>query len=179
MLENEKNTDLTTKPLLEEIQIRTELRSGDIGYVTYMHGQFYAKEYNHGISFEAYVAEGLCEFYRNYNQAFDRVWIAEHQQKIVGFLLLMHREPGVAQLRYFIIDPFYRGIGLGSKLSALYLEFLSKSGYHQSYLWTTQELFTAAHIYRKMGFVLSEEIDSSVFGKAVKEQRYELIRVGS
>ena len=53
--------------LLSDISIRTELQSGDIGYVTYMHGRLYRQEYNYGISFEAYVAMGLHEFYTQYN----------------------------------------------------------------------------------------------------------------
>ena len=96
---------------LEDITIRTELKPGDIGYVTYMHGSLYGREYNFGISFEAYVAKGLYEFYARYDELLDRVWVAEHEGKIVGFLLLMHREPGEAQLRYFILDPAYRGMG--------------------------------------------------------------------
>ena len=31
---------------LEEITIRTELRPGDIGFVTYLHGELYKKEYD-------------------------------------------------------------------------------------------------------------------------------------
>lgn len=89
--------------------------------------------------------------------------------------LLMHREKGIAQLRYFIVDPAFRGTGLGKKLAALFLNFLREKGYKRAYLWTTDELFTAAHIYRKMGFRLTEEKLSTTFGKQVKEQRYDLI----
>jgi ribosomal protein S18 acetylase RimI-like enzyme len=159
---------------LDEVEIRMDLRPGDLGYVTYMHGHLYQQEYNYGIGFEAYVAQGFYEFYQNLNKDLDRVWIAEHRGKIVGFLLLMHREPGEAQLRYFILDPGYRGIGLGKKLSLLYMEYLMKKGYKRSYLWTTHELFAAANIYRKMGFRLTEEIASEAFGKPLKEQRYDL-----
>jgi len=163
------------KTTLEDISIRTELQPGDIGYVTYMHGHIYGAECGFDVGFEAYVAQTLYEFYKNYDNALDGVWIAEHQGKIVGFLALMHREPGQAQLRYFILDPQYRGIGLGSKLSALFMNHLRKNDYKNAYLWTTGELFVAAHIYRKMGFVLAEELDSDAFGKPLKEQRYEMI----
>jgi len=159
---------------LDEIIIRTTLRPGDIGYVTFMHGLLYQKEYNYDVSCEVYIAQGFCEFYKNYDPQKDCVWIAEHNNKIVGFLLLMHREDNAAQLRYFILDPAYRGIGLGKKLANLYMDSLKEKGYKTSYLWTTNELFAAAHIYKKMGFVLTEEIDSTAFGKPLKEQRYDL-----
>jgi len=159
---------------LEEITIRTLLKPGDIGYVTYMHGYLYQKEYGYGVSFEAYVARGFYEFFEHYNPEFDRVWVAEHDNKIVGFLLLMHRQARVAQLRYFILDPAYRGIGLGKKMSGLYMDYFNEKGYEKSYLWTTNELFIAGNIYRKMGFQLTDEIASESFGKPLKEQRYEL-----
>jgi GNAT superfamily N-acetyltransferase len=160
---------------LDEVIIRTVLKPGDIGYVTYMHGHLYQQEYCYGISFEAYVAKGFYEFYQSYDPSQDRVWIAEHEGRIVGFLLLMHRENRVAQLRYFLLDPAYRGIGLGKKLSVLYMEYLHEKGYERSYLWTTNELFNAANIYRKMGFQLTDEITSESFGKPLKEQRYDLM----
>lgn len=159
----------------EDITIRTELRPGDIGYVTYMHGHIYSREYGYEISFEAYVALGLYEFYKSYNPQLDRVWVAEHKNRIVGFLLLMARENNTAQLRYFILDPLYRGMGIGKKLAGLYMDYLHEKKFRRSYLLTTNELFAAAHIYRQMGFVLTEEMDSTTFGKPLKEQRYDLI----
>jgi ribosomal protein S18 acetylase RimI-like enzyme len=158
---------------LKDISIRTELRPGDIGYVTYLHGLLYQQEYNYGIEFEAYVAKGLYEFYEQYTPATNRVWVCEHNTKMVGFMLLMNRGDE-AQLRYFIILPEYRGIGLGKKLMELYMEFLKACGYRKSYLWTTHELYTAAHLYKKHGFILNEEKDSSAFGKPLKENKYTL-----
>ncbi len=162
----------------EDITIRTQLRSGDIGYVIYMHGELYKKEYGYGISMEAYIANGFSEFYKNYDAKKDGVWIAEYNGKIVGFLLLMHRENHAAQLRYFILDPDFRGIGLGKKMAGFYMEYLKEKDYKSSYLWTTNELIAAAHIYKKMGFKLTEEFESTAFGKPVKEQRYDLILTG-
>jgi peptidyl-dipeptidase Dcp len=158
---------------LNDISIRTQLQPGDIGYVTYLHGLLYQREYNYGIEFEAYVAKGLYEFYEQYNPVTNRVWVCEHNGKMVGFMLLMNRG-SEAQLRYFIILPEYRGIGLGKKLMELYLEFLKISGYRKSYLWTTHELYTAAHLYKKNGFVLEEEKESSAFGKPLRENKYTL-----
>jgi ribosomal protein S18 acetylase RimI-like enzyme len=159
---------------LEHISIRTELRPGDIGYIIHLHGDLYKKEYNYGIEFEIYVAEGLTEFYRKYNSEYDRVWICEHKNKIIGFLLSEHRGD-TAQFRYFIILPEYRGIGLGNKMMGLFLEHIKNKKYKSAYLWTTNELDTAAHLYKKYGFELTKEKESSAFGKFVIEQRYDLL----
>lgn len=159
---------------LSDISIRTELRPGDIGYVTYMHGSLYSKEYNYGLQFESYVARGLCEFYEKYNPERNHIWACEHKDRMIGFLLLMDRGKA-AQLRYFLIEPDYRGISLGSQLLNLYMDFLNKCGYKESYLWTTHEQSTAAFLYKRLGFQLTEEKESTSFGKPLREQRYDLI----
>jgi len=169
------------KVSLDDISIRTEPQPGDIGYVTYMHGTLYHKEYGYGLQFESYVAKGLCEFHEKYNPARNRIWACEHKRsspadidRMIGFLLLMDRGKA-AQLRYFLIEPEYRGIGLGAKLLNLYMDFLRECGYAETYLWTTHELNTAAFLYKRLGFKLTEEKASTTFGKPLKEQRYDLI----
>ena len=162
------------KVSLDDISIRTGLRHGDFGYVVYMHGVLYGREYGYGLQFETYVAKGLCEFYEGYNPERNRIWACEHNGRMVGFLLLIDRGKA-AQLRYFLIEPEYRGLGLGSKLLYLYMDFLKECGYKESYLWTTHELDAAIHLYKKVGFKLTEEKESTSFGKALREQRYDLV----
>lgn len=160
------------------ITIRTDLRAGDIGNITYLHGILYKQEYGYGIEFEAYVAAGLSEFCQQYKSARNRVWVCEDDGKIIGSLLLMDRGE-TAQLRYFLISPEYRGLGLGKKLMGLYVDFLHQCGYQASYLWTTHELETAAYLYQKHGFVLTEEKESTAFGKPLFERKYELTLIGN
>ena len=160
---------------IDDVHVRHDLRPGDLGYVIHMHGRLYGTEYNYGVSFEMDVARGLAEFYAQYDPDKDRVWICEHADRIVGFLLLMHRENNAAQLRYFLLDREYRGIGLGKRLMNLYMDFLHQRGYKSSYLWTTNEQEAAASLYKHFGFVLTEEKDSTAFGKPLKEQRYDLV----
>ncbi|AKD05627.1 GNAT family N-acetyltransferase [Pontibacter korlensis] len=159
---------------LSDITIRTTLKPGDIGYITYRHGALYEFECNYGIEFESYVAKGFHEFYSQYDPNKDCVWVAEHRSKIIGFLLLMHRPNNTAQLRYFIIEPEYRGIGLGKKLMDLYMAFYREKGYTSSYLWTTHEQESAIALYKRYGFQLTEEKPSTAFGKPLTEQRYDL-----
>lgn len=160
---------------LKDIEIRTRLNAGDLGYIIHRHGVLYKEEYGYGIEFEMYVAAGLFEFYKQYDPTIDRVWIGEHNQKIISFLLLMHRPGNAAQLRYFFIEPAYRGIGLGKKLMESYMEFLYACQYTSSYLWTTHEQEVAALLYKRFGYKMREEKSSAIFGKDLIEQRYELI----
>ncbi|NEU09713.1 GNAT family N-acetyltransferase [Flavihumibacter sp. R14] len=160
---------------INDISIRSDIRPGDLGYVIYRHGRLYAEEYNYGVAFEMYVAASMAEFYRSYDPELDRVWICEHGDQMVGFILLMHRENKTAQVRYFYLEPAYRGIGLGKKLMGLLMDFLKDRDYTSAFLLTTDELHGAASIYRKFGFVLTEETESTTFGKQLKEQRYEYV----
>ena len=164
-----------SKITLDEITIRTILEPGDLGYIMYRHGKFYGEVYHYGIAFETYVGLGLYDFYKNYDSALDRVWLAEHHDKVIGSLVLMHRENNAAQLRYFLVEPDYQGMGLGNKLINLFMDFLRHSQYVSCYLWTTHELHEAAMLYTRNGFLLTAEKESTAFGKALKEQRYELL----
>lgn len=165
---------MATRLSFKDISIRTALKPGDLGFVIYRHGVLYAEENGYGIAFEAYVAEGLGEFYHSYDAEKDRVWICEDARgAIVGFLLLRHRAERAAQLRYFYLEPEARGIGLGGFLMRLFMDFLKEKNYRRAYLWTTNEQIAAA-LYERYGFELTEEKDSKAFGKDLIEQRYDL-----
>jgi DNA-binding MarR family transcriptional regulator/ribosomal protein S18 acetylase RimI-like enzyme len=156
-----------------QIHIRTRLESADLGYLIYMHGLLYKQEYAYGMDFEAYVAESVYEFYKHYDPATNRIWLAEDGGKTVASLALMNRGKA-AQLRYFLILPEYRGQGLGKKMMDLFMDFLQECRYESCYLMTTHEQQAAAHVYRSYGFKLTAEKESTAFGKPLREQRYEL-----
>lgn len=158
-----------------EITIRTTINPGDLGYIMYSHGKLYGKEYNYGVSFETYVGHGLYEFYKKYDPSLDRVWICEKQDKIIGFILLVHQENKTAQLRYFFLDKEARGLGIGNKLITSLIDFAKEKKYESIFLWTTDDLLAAHHLYKKYGFKMTEEKPSTEFGKSLIEQRYDLI----
>jgi peptidyl-dipeptidase Dcp len=160
---------------LDDIEIRTSLIPGDMGTVIGWHGRLYAQEYGYGLGFESYVAAGLHEFVSEYDPRRDQVWICEHHGQFLGSLFLQHREHNSAQLRYFLIKPDYRGIGLGNFLMQRYMELLHMRHYASSFLWTTHQLQAAARLYRKHGFVLTAEKESTAFGPRVREQKYQLM----
>jgi len=80
-----------------------------------------------------------------------------------------------AHLRYFLLNPDFRGIGLGKKLMDMFVNFAVECGYRSVYLWTTNEQEKASVIYKKYGFTLTEEKKSDTFGKSLMEQKYVLI----
>jgi len=158
---------------LSAIQIRNTLQPGDLGYIAYVHGDLYARECGYGLNFEAYVLDGLKDFAREYDATKDKVWVCEHNGKIIGCLVAQHREEQV-QLRYFIFLPEYRGIGLGKKLLEEFLNFMRERGIQHAYLWTTDDQQAATALYTRYGFQLTTEKPSNTFDKELIERRYDL-----
>lgn len=159
---------------MDEVTVRTELQPGDLGRIVELHGQLYAREYRWGINFEAYVAEGIGELVLGDGFAGGRVWIAERAGRLVGSIAISARPDRVGQLRYFLVDPDCRGIGLGRRLVADALAFCRGSGFRSVYLWTTSDLAAAAHLYGSAGFRVVEETPEHGWGRPVLKQRYEL-----
>lgn len=166
-------TKLLSGPETGEITIRTDLQPGDLGYIVYMQGQVYERENGYGLGFESYLLEGLGEFSRNYDPQKDRLWVCEDGRERVGSLVGVHRGDAL-QLRYFILLPRYRGLGLGKRLMDLFIGFMREAGYRKAYLWTTNEQEAAISLYTRYGFHLTEEKESNAFGKALIERKYEL-----
>ncbi|ACU60134.1 GNAT family N-acetyltransferase [Chitinophaga pinensis] len=158
---------------LSDIQIRNTLLPGDLGYIAHMHGDLYARECGYGINFEAYVLEGLKDFARAYNPTQDKVWICQHEGRIIGSLVAQYRGTQI-QLRYFIFQPEYRGIGLGKKLLEEFIGFVREKGIRHIYLLTSEEQHAAIALYTKLGFTLTEEKYSETFDKPLIERRYDL-----
>ena len=156
------------------MNIRTDIRPGDIGYLIYLHGVLYAREYNLDHTFEGYVAAGLGEFAKSYDERRDRLWLAEESGRIVGSIAIVGQEDGTAQLRWFLVDPEARGSGLGRRLVREALEFCRELGFQSIFLWTLGGLNAAAHLYGEAGFQLTEQKRHEIWGSVRTEERYDL-----
>src|SRR5215212_9224995 len=98
------------------MRVRNEIRPGDIGRIIHWHGTLYAREYALDYRFEGYVAAGLGEFAKTYDERKDRLWMAEEGEQLVGSIAIAAQQDGTAQLRWFLVHPSARGKGVGRKL---------------------------------------------------------------
>jgi len=160
-------------PLDAGVTFRTSLRPGDIGAVIELHGRIYAREYGFDHTFEAYVAGPLAEFARSATPR-ERIWLAERHGEIVGCIAIVASAPEVAQLRWFLVDPSARGLGIGKTLIHEAVAFSKACNYKSVILWTVSVLTAAANLYRSMGFRLVERKPVKQWGVDVIEERYEL-----
>jgi GNAT superfamily N-acetyltransferase len=153
--------------------LRTDLRPGDVGAVVHLHGILYAREHGFDPTFEAYVAAPLAQFVIAAS-ARERLWIAERDGRLVGCIAIVASSPDTAQLRWFLVDPAARGLGLGKRLLREALAFCEAGGYTTVVLWTVSALAAAAHLYRWAGFQKVEEKPGRMWGVDVVEEKYEL-----
>jgi ribosomal protein S18 acetylase RimI-like enzyme len=82
--------------------------------------------------------------------------------------------PQIGQLRWFLVDAAARGRGLGRELLDRALAFARASGYERLVLETFSELEGAARLYRSVGFVLVETWVTTLWGRELARERYEL-----
>jgi N-acetylglutamate synthase-like GNAT family acetyltransferase len=154
--------------------IRTDIRPGDLGSVIDLHGVVYAREYGLDHTFEGYVAAGLGEFAKSYDERRDRLWLAEESGRIVGSIAIVGSADGIAQLRWFLVDPEARGSGLGRRLLREALGFCRDLGYRSVFLWTLCGLEAAAYLYVQAGFQRTEQKKHEIWGAVRTEERYDL-----
>lgn len=154
--------------------LRHSIKPGDLGYIAYLHGEIYAREYKYNKEFEAYVAAGLADFIQSFKPKKDRIWIAEVNHRIIGSITIVGRSRREAQLRWFFVHPNYRRYGIGRKLLQEALRFVKRAKYRAIYLWTTSELDAARHLYLQAGFTKTKEKRHRIWGKKITEERYDL-----
>jgi len=158
-------------PWDSDIDIRHVLAPGDLGMVVYLHGVIYAREYGLDTGFEPYVAKPLAEFASGGE---GRLWIAAKGERVVGSIAIVDAEPGVGQLRWFLVAPEVRGRGLGRRLLDEALAYSRQRGLSRLFLWSFSDLATALSLYRQAGFATTLERKGPLWGAERTEVRMEL-----
>ena len=154
-----------------EISIRTH-RIGDLGYIIYRHAVLYQEEYGLGPVFEDYLLEGFLAFSRSEQPG--TIWIAEDGDQIVGSIAIAGIDSETAQLRWFLIEPEYRGVGLGRRLMTVAMDHCRDKGYRKVFLWTFSDLHAARHLYKEYGFQITEEHPNDSWKPGIVEERWDI-----
>ncbi|SMC96109.1 bifunctional helix-turn-helix transcriptional regulator/GNAT family N-acetyltransferase [Sporomusa malonica] len=154
------------------ITIRTG-RPGDLGYIAYRHSVLYHQEYNlDPVVFERYVLGSLLKYAEN--QQAGEIWIAEVNGKIAGFIGMVALDEETAQLRWFLIEPEFRGIGLGRRLLKVAMAYCNEKKYKKVLLWTFQGLDAACHLYKSFGFTATQQVENNTWKNGLLEERWEV-----
>jgi len=117
--------------------------------------------------------KGLTEFL--FDSEGGELWVAEINGEIVGSIAITKNNRTVAQLRWFLIDERYQGMGIGKKLMEAAIQFCVEQKYQHIFLWTVSILTAARHLYKKYHFVLTEEKTNSEWTESmIVEERWDL-----
>lgn len=160
------------------IEIASGYRTGLIARITQMHAHYYARMAGFGRRFESVVAGGLAAFCDRLDNPANAIWVAMRGGEIVGSVAIDGEDmrqgpgPGIAHLRWFIVDDDVRGGGVGKRLIAAALAFADDAGFAETHLWTFAGLSAARHLYEASGFGCVEERPGNQWGKDVLEQRF-------
>lgn len=152
------------------------LRPGDLGWVIWRHGVFYAEERGWDSTYEALVARIAADYGEGHDPGRENAWIAEVGGEPAGsvFCVRADRPGDTAQLRLLLVESWARGLGLGQVLVDECLAFARSAGYEEVVLWTVSGLAASRHLYVKAGFELESERVEQRFGDTITGQWWRL-----
>jgi DNA-binding MarR family transcriptional regulator/GNAT superfamily N-acetyltransferase len=149
-------------------------RPGDMGWVTARHGALYHEEYGLNHKMEAYVAEVVAKFLREFDPAQEHCWIAEQDGAPIGSVFIVKESDGVARLRLLIVEPKARGLRVGRTLVEECIRFTRRAGYSEIVLWTHSILTAARRIYAAVGFEIVDTETHDEFGPELVGETWRL-----
>jgi N-acetylglutamate synthase-like GNAT family acetyltransferase len=149
----------------DRVEIRRDLRPGDLERIVSFHMSAYSTEYGVDASFEDFVGSAVAEAAANgWPGEREAVWIVERDGDFAGCMALTDEgETGV--LRWFLLDPSIRGRGLGRRLVGELVSTARSLGFERLRLETFSELRVAAHLYLAHGFELVRESTGPRWGR--------------
>ena len=147
---------------------------GDLGWIVQRHGELYAAEQGWDHRFEGVVAGVVADYVRTFDPAREACWIAEHEDRKVGSVLLARESDTVGRLRLLLVEPSARGLGVGEALIAACLDFAREAGYAEVVLWTQANLLPARRLYARFGFSLERSWPYDGFGEGLVSESWRL-----
>lgn len=149
-------------------------RPGDMGLIIHSHAVQFAEDYGWNEEFEALVAERTAEFIRNFDPAWERCWLAEHNGKMVGSLCLVRVKEEVAELRLPFVTSEARNLGIGKSMLAEAIRFARHVGYKKLTMWTESLHEHSRDLFEDAGLRIMREIQHHRFGKDLTGQHWEM-----
>ena len=164
---------LTESPQPRGYLLRTP-QPGDMGWVVQRNAALYAAEFGWDASYEALVARIVADYVDRRDPDAEAAWIAELDGTPAGCVFCVRESATTARLRLLLVEPWARGLGIGSRLVEEVLRFARRVGYSDLTLWTNDVLADARRIYQRAGFILDNESRHRSFGTDLTGQNWSL-----
>jgi len=152
--------------------IRT-FRAGDLALIASRQSILY-ESFGWGLPMEILQGEVTTAFLRDFKPGREQCWVAERAGMMAGAVFLCDAGDNVGQLRLLHVEPWARGLGIGSALVAECVKFARQAGYAKVRLWTHTVLTSARRIYEAQGFRIVETAVHDEFGKPEQGEIWEL-----
>ena len=148
---------------------------GDIGRIIARHGEIYARDHAYPAAFEGYVVEAFAKFVKHVDPRRDRIFVASRGGQILGSVAIKGLPKGEAQLRFLLVEPSARGLGLGRRLVGTAVDHARACGARRIILETASDLEAARSLYASFGFRKTKEIRGAPWlRRGVKSETWEL-----
>ena len=156
--------------------VRRELRAGDLEAILDHHARLYPSEYGVDGGFVAHVADAIAMVSeRGFPRDREGLWIVERDGRHAGSTALTDEGDGVAIVRWVLLGPEVRGLGIGRRIIGEAVAEARDAGFGLVRLDTFSDLTAAAGIYRSLGFEVVSEDTRPRWGRpSITYQRYEL-----
>jgi DNA-binding MarR family transcriptional regulator/GNAT superfamily N-acetyltransferase len=147
---------------------------GDLGWIVARNAELYTAEYGWDASYEVLVARIVADFAASQDPAVERAWIADVMGLRAGCVMCVRANEQTAKLRLLLVEPAFRGLGVGRRLVDACVTFARDAGYGRMTLWTQSILTAARRIYDVAGFELVASAPHRSFGADLVEETWEL-----
>ena len=155
------------------IALTTDFTQEDIDYSIKRHIEIFDGEYGFLAPFNESVTQLISDFGKSYNKDKDFMLIAKVSNKFAGTITAIGKENGRVQLRFFFVEPFTRGLGIGKLLFTTAMEKSKEMGYNHAFFSTYNVLKVARTMYRQLGFTITHTEPDEEVAPGVMEEIWE------
>lgn len=150
-------------------------RPGEIGHIIARHGELYVGQLGYPPAFERYVVQAFAEFVADFAPPRDRIFIAERAGRFAGSIASKGLAGRAAQLRFLLVEPDARGLGLGRRLVRAMIGHARRLGERRIVLDTASDLTAARGLYAAHGFrKIASATGEPFLPRGVASERWEL-----
>ena len=145
------------------VRLRSDWLPGDPRLIVDLHQRGYAGEGpRFAAGFADYVGLTVAEAGLGVPGNASRVWFAERGADVLGCAAMIDRGTR-GQLRWVVLVPEARGLGLGKALFATAMEHAAAQGWPEVYLETTDGLAASMQMYLANGFAVTRDREEELW----------------
>lgn len=145
------------------VRLRSEWQAGDRALIVDLHRRGYAGEGDRfGGAFPDYVDRTVADAGLDVPGHRSRVWFAEREEDALGCAAMIDRGRR-GQLRWVVLVPEARGLGLGRALFEAAMAHAAAQGWEEVYLETTDGLGPSMQLYLANGFTVVSDAEEELW----------------